>query len=576
MQDSTEFLCGVAVSVFQNSGDDNAQWARFQRSRFSWFSLRGKLTRSGFKEDDKYVVEGLRADRPAIAHDLQDRIGKTDIAGEGQLQGSNKQPEESGKSVESYKVQPRTSSTLIAEHPADFWNNYETDIQLAAGLGCNSFRISLEWSRVVPQQGVIDKAAVQRYHDIFDCIERYRMVPNVTLHWWTHPQWFEELGEFTIEDNIPLFVEWAQMAFQHFGHRVHLWATFNEPEAASLCGHVLGNHPPGHLFQFKAAGQKLLNMLRCHAAAYRAIKLMPGGDRAAVGIVLNVLWVEPRRTGAWFKHVEVLSNLFSKVWDIQAAMKYLLSGTYTYSHPLGRLLGYVHWEDPKGKPGCDWFGINHYARAVLDWNLLPSSKASRVVLTDMGFPVDPHSLYMAVAWGSQLKVPMYIMESGAPFDDNENGRAEFINSALEQVKQAVKDGYDLRGYHYWTLLDDYEFNYGYDLKFGLYAWDPKDKDSQRTERAGAKVLTGWYAGLAGEMQEAMLRHKGRYNTKRAGIKPKDCPTPTAQVCMQVSHNAAAKPNSRQTHGSRRFTKVRVGKVLGVKYATSFISLTKYS
>ena len=119
----------------EHAGDDNAQWARFQRSRYSWFSLRAKLTRNGFNKDDKYYVGGVRADRPATDHDLQDRIGKTDVAGEGQLQGSNKQPENSGESIESYKVQPRTTSTLIAERPADFWNIYETDIQLAAGLG---------------------------------------------------------------------------------------------------------------------------------------------------------------------------------------------------------------------------------------------------------------------------------------------------------------------------------------------------------------------------------------------------------------------------------------------------------
>ena len=64
----------------------------------------------------------------------------------------------------------------------------------------------------------------------------------------------------------------------------------------------------------------------------------------------------------WFWPCRVLSNLFSRVWDIQAAMNYLLSGTYTYSHPLGKLLSHVHWEDPNGKPGCDWLGVNHYAR----------------------------------------------------------------------------------------------------------------------------------------------------------------------------------------------------------------------
>jgi beta-glucosidase/6-phospho-beta-glucosidase/beta-galactosidase len=303
-------------------------------------------------------------------------------------------------------------------------------------------------------------------------------------------------------------------------------------------------------------------MMRCHAAAYRAIKHMPGGNQVAVGIVLNVLWMEPRQTGAMFKHITTLSNFFSKVWDIQAAMNYLCSGLYTYSHPLGKFLGHVHWEDPMGKPGCDWLGINHYARAILDWNLSPSSKASSVILTDMGFPVDPHSLYMAVAWGSQLKVPMYIMESGAPFESDESGRAQFINSALQQVKQAVNDGYDLRGYHYWTLLDDYEFNYGYDLKFGLYAWDPKDKDSQRTERAGAKVLKGWFDDLADGMHHALLHHKGDHKTMRAGIRPKDCPTPLCKASPGFIHIAAVKPASRLIRSSIRSVK------WGARYHTS--------
>ncbi|KAL3130700.1 hypothetical protein ABBQ38_000049 [Trebouxia sp. C0009 RCD-2024] len=563
--ESGRFLCGVALSVFQNSGDDNAQWAHFQRNRFSWFSIRGKLTRQGLKEEDKLYTGAAQADTPATDHDIQDRVGKADIAEEGQQQDASKASEQSGDTIKRYKVQLRTSPTLVAEHPADFWNNYETDIQLAAGLGCNSFRISLEWSRVMPEQGVTDMAAVQRYHDIFDCIERCGMVPNVTLHWWTHPEWFDKLGEFTTEDCIPLFEEWAQTAFYHFGHRVHLWATFNEPEACSLCGHVLGNHPPGRMFQFKAAGQKLLNMVRCHAAAYRAIKQMPGGEQCAVGIILNTVWAEPRRTGALFKHVEVLSNVLSRVWDIQAAMNYLLSGRYTYTHPLGKLVSHVYWDDPQGKPGCDWLGVNHYARAVLDWNLSVSSKASKVVLTDMGFPVEPHSLYMAVAWASQLKVPMYIMESGAPFDSDENGRAEFINSALEQVKQAVNDGYDLRGYHYWTLLDDYEFNYGYDLKFGLYSWDPKGTGPQRTERPGAKVLRQWYSGLAPQMQQALRAHKNMHKTMPAGIRTKDCPTPTAQACTPVRHRAAIRHVSRQPYSSSKLCRGQVG-VSGLRQA----------
>lgn len=170
------------------------------------------------------------------------------------------------------------------------------------------------------------------------------MEPNITLHWFAHPQWFSDLGEFTKEENIALFEDWTKFAFTNYGEHLagnqllaatgavtqintsqscsallmqqrkascfavvqhvassshmlilhilccvgkyaKLWATFNEPEVACLCGHIMGNHPPGKRMQFKGAGQKLCNMLRAHAAAYKVIKSLPG-DLRPLGLCL--------------------------------------------------------------------------------------------------------------------------------------------------------------------------------------------------------------------------------------------------------------------------------------------------
>ncbi|KAA6427060.1 MAG: beta-glucosidase [Trebouxia sp. A1-2] len=481
------FLCGVAVSVYQNSGDRKAQWATFDKKKLS--------------------------------------IGES----------------------------------------SDFWNKYKLDIGLAEELGCNSFRISIEWSRLFPEQHQLDKEAVQRYNDIFDCLERHHMLinakimlysmfglvcragitPNVTLHWFAHPQWFHELGEFQTEDNIPLFVEWAETAFKLFGKRAQLWATFNEPEVASLCGHITGSHPPGKVMQFKEGGMKLCTMLRAHTAAYKAIKNLPGEwERCCSRTGAQCVVDGTKKT--------MLTSTANQLWGNEALMKYLKTGVFTYKHPLGK----VQYKDPDGKPGCDFFGINHYARGVLDWNFALTSKCSEVLLSDMGYPIDPHSLYKAIGWASQLKVPMYVMENGGPFDKDDTRRTKWINGALEQVKTAVRDGYDLRGYHYWTLLDNFEWNFAYRLKFGLYKWDREDPSGKRTLRNGAKVIKAWYAALPSEMQQVMESQAGKPYTNDRNALPQDSRAPAEASARAHSRAAATAPKHRSApSGSEERNKV---------------------
>eukprot|EP01023_Acetabularia_acetabulum_P012202 TRINITY_DN15708_c0_g1_i1.p1 TRINITY_DN15708_c0_g1~~TRINITY_DN15708_c0_g1_i1.p1 ORF type:complete len:219 (-),score=15.65 TRINITY_DN15708_c0_g1_i1:19-675(-) len=138
---------------------------------------------------------------------------------------------------------------------SDFWNNYRIDIENAHQLDCNAFRFSFEWSRIEPEQGKIETAALTRYHDIIACMKEFNIEPSATLHHFTHPWWFEKLGAFEKEKNIKYYVEYASVVFQEFQSEIRIWATFNEPSISTVFGYVCGMHCPAYFLRIKKCGQ---------------------------------------------------------------------------------------------------------------------------------------------------------------------------------------------------------------------------------------------------------------------------------------------------------------------------------
>jgi len=216
----------------------------------------------------------------------------------------------------------------------DFWNLYREDIERAKKMGSNSFRLSLEWSRLQPngpEQRFLDAEAVKRYHAILDCLEDHGMDPFFSLHHYVHPQWFENLGGFEKLENIKYFVEYCIAAFREFGSRVTYWATFNEPGVDSFAGFIHGSFPPGKMFRFKGYGLHLRNMLIAHTEAYDAIKAQPGGHKASVGIVHNWFWFEPADSCCTPFYVTLLVNLLNRMWGNDVLIKYLQTGEFDYN-----------------------------------------------------------------------------------------------------------------------------------------------------------------------------------------------------------------------------------------------------
>lgn len=218
----------------------------------------------------------------------------------------------------------------------DFWNRYDEDLDRAASLGSNCFRLSLEWSRLQPEGPgmALDEEAVQRFHAILDATRAKGMEPFVTLHHFVHPMWFERMGAFEREENISLFVEYSIAAFREFRPKARFWATFNEPGLASFAGHVHGSFPPGKISRFFGAGRHFLNMLRAHTEAYEAMKSLPGGTEASIGIVHNWFRFEPAKSCCVPPYVYWIASFLNKLWGNDILLNYLRTGVFDWN-PLG-------------------------------------------------------------------------------------------------------------------------------------------------------------------------------------------------------------------------------------------------
>eukprot|EP00775_Hariotina_reticulata_P005032 gene5032-5274_t len=302
-----------------------------------------------------------------------------------------------------------------------------------------------------------------RYNDMLDAMEAAGLEPNATLHHFTHPQWFDDLGGFEREENIDIFVQWAIKAVELFGSRILYWATFNEPTCAMFLGWITGMHPPGKILSVFTAGKVLLHKLQAHCRAYEAIKRTPIGKTLQVGLVhhhITFLATGPRILRGL---AEYAASWMTYWWGYELIHTWMLTGKFTWKVPvLGQTM---EWQYPGGRPPCDWFGVNYYSRAVVTWYLKPWCLPGEV-MTDMYYPIYAEGLY----------------------------------DALMQTLRAIADGADVRGFYYWTLVDNFEWNAGYLMEFGLYAWRP-DGSVDRQLKEGARTLVRYFKSLPSLMAD---------------------------------------------------------------------------
>jgi beta-glucosidase len=363
----------------------------------------------------------------------------------------------------------------------DHWNRFREDLALMRELGVGSYRFSLEWSKLEPAPGRHDPAAVAHYHEVLAALAAAGLRPMVTLHHFTHPLWFDDRGGFERAANLPAFEAFCAWAFREYGAEADLWCTINEPAVFTAMGYLLGTFPPGRRDPRQAA-RVLANLLAAHVRVYHALKALPGGDRAEIGLVKNVFQFDPFRR--WHPLDWAVCRVLDAAYN-RSVLGVLADGVFRMTIPgRVRLVEAV----PGGRGATDFLGLNYYSHACLKTRvgreLFARAPRPGDVMTDMPYAVYPEGLYRALRDVAALGKPIMVTENGIA-DARDDRRATFIRRYLHAVARAIQDGVDVRAYYYWSLMDNFEWAEGYDMRFGLYAVDFATQERRLRDGAGA-------------------------------------------------------------------------------------------
>jgi beta-glucosidase len=396
----------------------------------------------------------------------------------------------------------------------DHYHRMPQDVALLAELGLDTYRFSTSWARVRPDGGPPNRKGLDFYSRLVDELLAKGIKPWLTLYHWDLPQALEDQGGWTSRDTAYRFADYAQTVHDALGDRVPTWTTLNEPYCAALLGYAGGQHAPGRT-EPRAAVAAVHHLLLAHGLGVQVLRdAGVGGDTGSVGITLNLLPVSPadHASAADVNVARRVDGLQNRIW-----LDPVLRGRYP-DDVLEDLAPYGLRElvqdgdlDTIGAP-IDVLGVNYYftwTMRAAEQPRLPSEWVGAETATDtpeglpvtaMGWEVEPSGLRdMLLRLHDEYPgTPLVVTENGAAFDDevapdgaiHDDDRRSYLEGHLRAAHEAIEAGVDLRGYLAWSLLDNFEWAFGYSKRFGIVRVDYETQ--QRTVKDSAR----WYAEVA--------------------------------------------------------------------------------
>lgn len=343
---------------------------------------------------------------------------------------------------------------------------YKQDLGLLHEVGVNAYRFSIEWSRIEPREGFWDSDVIAHYQEIIDILRSGGIEPMVTLNHFTHPLWFIKKYPWHTDKAAEKFLSFVENIVAAL-KGVRYWITFNEPYVLILAGYFEGCTPPG--IRDAGLGIKALeNILISHAKAYDIIHA--AYPDALVSVAHNMAALAPWHR--WSPFDRLLARI-AKYFYNHSLIDAFLTGTLKLEFPFQKMR-----EIPvpiKGK--LDFFGVNYYTRLHMRFNPLKKMGVEmrhRDIdgrgLTDMGWEIYPRGLEKVLRYASRLGVPLIITENGIATRNSER-KIAYMKKHVDALERSIADGIDVRGYFYWSLIDNYEWLQGLDARFGLYQVD---------------------------------------------------------------------------------------------------------
>ena len=358
----------------------------------------------------------------------------------------------------------------------DHYHRYSQDIQLMKQLGLNAYRFSVAWPRLFPTGSRwLNQAGLDFYRRLVDELLEAGIQPVMTLYHWDLPQALQQKGGWTNRETADRFADYAHTVFSHLGDLVPTYVTLNEPWCSSVLGHLFGQHAPG-LHDLGATMAASHHLLRAHGLAVQAFRA-ENLKSAQIGITNNLTNVEPATDSPDDLAATEKADAVLNRWFLDP----LFNGRYPQlfeAFGMGQLVQPGDME-VIGQP-IDFLGVNYYSTNMVRANpndpLLGATLEQPERRTAIDWGIAPEGLYSLLTklHRDYPHLPIYITENGAAFDDQvvagqikDTERIDYIRTHLEQVLRAVNEGIDVQGYFVWSLLDNFEWDAGYEKRFGI-------------------------------------------------------------------------------------------------------------
>lgn len=370
------------------------------------------------------------------------------------------------------------------EVACDSYHRFERDVEALKWVGVDSYRMSISWSRVIPDGvGRLNDKGVDYYKRAFDKLLEAGIKPNVTLYHWDLPQALEDRGGWIDRDVIEWFGEYAYKMFDKFGEVVPMWSTVNEP-IATYVGYALGGFAPGYRNE-KWGNQARHNILVSHGKAVEAFRAINPKD-SKVGVVIDIWKRHPITNSA--EDAALVIDEDERNWKFYCDP--ILAGRYSdyiieHLSSEGTLMEMKPHDFELTRQPLDFFGLNVYNRVMVTKNQQAKADFSQGGnFLNNRTEYYPDALYDAVKLLHDLydiKVPIYVTENGTYTIGNEDvgesgmvedsDRIRYVQGFLQSLEKVLNAGYDVRGYYLWSLMDNFEWSAGSNFKFGIMQCD---------------------------------------------------------------------------------------------------------
>jgi len=329
------------------------------------------------------------------------------------------------------------SENYISGRACDHYNRYEEDFDIAKELGHNAHRFSIEWSRIEPEEGKFDEKKIEHYRKILQALRERGMEPFVTLWHWTNPIWLSKMGGPENKKFAFYFSRYARFVVEQLSGLVDFWITLNEPTSVIANSYMSGVWLPQKK-NLLSMLRVYKNLARAHNYAYGEIhKISP---KAKVGFANILAFYEP------YNKNSALDKIAVKIAKYFGNEKFL--------------------NLTKGKH--DFLTVQYYFHNKLKF--LGRIKNENKTVSDLGWEIYPEGIYHIIKGLRKYNLPIYITENGLA-DADDSRRAKFIKDHLGWIYRAIQEGADVRGYFYWSLLDNFEWDKGFWPRFGLVEID---------------------------------------------------------------------------------------------------------